>query len=203
MDTIERRERAVPLIALIGRCDCAVVEPDPLPPLNDHGTVEHLCLDALYREQRPSLLRFLRRRTSSDRALDIVQQTFLRVADAVATRSHPIANPVGYLHRTAANLAIDDARADVRRFSSGHIPVDAVELMAPDQVAALEARDMLNRLEHAMRRLKPRTREIFLAHRIDGFTYVEIAARTGLSVKSIEKHMSRAIAVVDRVMSAP
>ena len=39
----------------------------------------------------------------------------------------------------------------------------------------------------------------FLAHRIDGYGYAEIAHRTGLSIKTVEKHMSRAIAALDRI----
>jgi RNA polymerase sigma-70 factor (ECF subfamily) len=64
----------------------------------------------------------------------------------------------------------------------------------------LEARDMLRRLEGAVAKLPLRTREIFLAHRLDGLTYTEIAARTGLSVKGVEKQMSKAIHQVRRVM---
>ena len=69
-----------------------------------------------------------------------------------------------------------------------------------DQVALLESRDTLRRLEQAIARLKPRTREIFLAHRIHGFTYAQIAERTGLSVKGVEKQMSKAIAKIDRLL---
>ena len=69
-----------------------------------------------------------------------------------------------------------------------------------DQVAVLESRDTLRRLEQAMGKLKPKTREIFLAHRIHGFTYAEIAERTGLSVKGVEKQMSKAIAKIDRLL---
>ena len=49
------------------------------------------------------------------------------------------------------------------------------------------------RLEQAVARLKPLTREIFLAQRVDGYTYPEIAKETGLSVKGVEKQMSKAI----------
>jgi RNA polymerase sigma-70 factor (ECF subfamily) len=48
--------------------------------------------------------------------------------------------------------------------------------------------------------MKPKTREIFLAHRIHGFTYAQIAERTGLSVKGVEKQMSKAIAKIDRLL---
>ena len=49
-----------------------------------------------------------------------------------------------------------------------------------------------------MRRLNLRTREIFLAKRLDGMSYSEIASRTGLSVRQVERHMAKALATIDR-----
>lgn len=72
-----------------------------------------------------------------------------------------------------------------------------------DQVAVLESRDMLRRLEAAISKLKPKTRAIFLAHRLDGLSYAEIAELTGLSVKGVEKQMSKAIAKIDRLLDRP
>ena len=46
--------------------------------------------------------------------------------------------------------------------------------------------------------LNPKTREIFLAKRLDGMSYAEISQRTGLSVKGIEKHMNKALKLLDR-----
>lgn len=178
----------------------AIAEGDPLPPPDHVLVAEVPRLDMLYREHRPRLLRMLRRLTSNDNAGDLVQQVFTRFAGLGPDRQAVIANTAGYLHRTAANLALDQAKAERRHAAGHHVSADDVDLHAPDQVAALEARDMLQRLDTALRRLKPRTREIFLAHRVDGYTYIEIAARTGLSVKGVEKHMSRAIALVDRVL---
>lgn len=178
----------------------AIPEGDPLPPLDRVVLTEVPRIDLLYREHRPRLLRMLRRFTSNDNAVDLVQQVFTRFAGLGSDRQAAIDNKAGYLHRSAANLALDQAKSERRRFTTLHVPADDIDLQAPDQIAALEARDMLQRLDVALRRLKPRTREIFLAHRIDGYTYVEIAARTGLSVKGVEKHMSRAIALVDRVL---
>ncbi len=71
-----------------------------------------------------------------------------------------------------------------------------------DPVAALEARDRLARIEEAVLRLKPLTREIFLACRLDGYSYAEIAERTGLSVRGVEKQMSRAIKQLGRHLRA-
>ncbi|MDO6416096.1 sigma-70 family RNA polymerase sigma factor [Sphingomonas sp. BIUV-7] len=160
------------------------------------------CIEALYREYRLSLMRRLRRTTSPERASDLVQQVFTRLVSLGPERLAAITSPAGYLRRSVNNLLLDGAKSDRRQATVHHVSADDVDLHAPDQIAALEARDMLQRLEQALRRVNPRTREIFLAHRIDGYSYVEIAARTGLSVKGVEKHMSKAIAFVDHVLSA-
>lgn len=174
-----------------------VAEGDPLPPEDRVLPTITSRIDSLYREHRPRLLRFLSRRTSNDTAEDLAQQVFARLAALDRDVIDGIASPGAYLHRSAVNLLKDEAKAAQRHDAQLHLPIDDVAIMGPDQIAALEARDMLGRLESVMLRLKPRTREIFLAHRIDGYSYAEIAARTGLGVKAIEKHMSRAIAHID------
>ena len=57
---------------------------------------------------------------------------------------------------------------------------------------------MLRRMEAALARLSPKTRAIFVAHRLDGATYADLAERHGLSVKGVEWHMSKAIALLHR-----
>jgi len=59
---------------------------------------------------------------------------------------------------------------------------------------------LLERLEAAMAALSTVDREVFLAARIDNMSYVEIARRTGRSVKDIEKRMSRAIGTITRML---
>lgn len=182
----------------------SVAEGDPLPPHDLPALERPPSIEQVYRAQRPRLLRFLSRRAAEDVADDLVQQSFVRVL-ANQTESGPqIRRLDSYLFRVARNIEIDLRKAEQRHRRAEHALLEDVEESAPDQipsadqVAALEARDMLQRLEAVMQRMKPRTREIFLAHRIDGYTYGEIAARTGLSVKGVEKHMSRAIATIDR-----
>ncbi|WP_324698895.1 RNA polymerase sigma factor [Novosphingobium sp. RL4] len=172
-------------------------EGDPLPPEDRVLPRRSDWLDRLYRAQRDKLLRFARRHTRPDQAPDVIQQLFLRLA----TRQNgelKVERPDAYLRQATINLIRNDARYAERRSVNLHVCADDVPLIGTDAVAAYEARDMLARLEAIVAGLAPRTREIFLAHRIDGFTYGEIAARTGLSVKTVEKHMSRAIGHVTR-----
>lgn len=179
-------------------CSAPLADGDPLPPEDRAVHAGPGRLERLYRKHRLRLLRFLERRGQPDQAADIVQRLFARLAARGAAAQQAIEEPEAYLHQAVRNLLRDEARASERRSTHLHLCLDDVPLAAPDPVAALEARDTLRRLEAAVARLDPRTREIFLAHRIDGYSYGEIAFRTGLSVKTVEKHMSRAIARLGR-----
>lgn len=53
--------------------------------------------------------------------------------------------------------------------------------------------DLLRRLEAAVAAMPRKQRAIFLAHRLDDLSYAEIAERTGLSVRQVERQMASAI----------
>lgn len=167
----------------------------------DSVSVPPLCLETLYREESPRLLRSLARKTASrDDARDLVHDIFCRIARLGADGRLRLDRPQAYLSRIAANLLRDRAKQASRRMTASHGPADEGALPGIDQQRLLESRDMLTRVEAAMLKLRPKTREIFMAHRIDGLSYAEIAERTGLSVKGVEKQMSKAIAQIDRML---
>lgn len=146
-------------------------------------------------------MRLLARRTSSrDEAHDLVQEIFCRLAGMGSGRLQLVGRPRAYLNRMATNLLRDRAKRASRQMQESHVPAEDVPLAGTDQQRLLEARDMLQRVEAAVLRLRPKTREIFMAHRVEGLSYAEIAQRTGLSLKGVEKQMSKAIAAVDRML---
>lgn len=171
---------------------------DPLPPEERSEPKRSSIVETLYRTHYTRLLNFFRRRGRRDTAQDLVQQAFCRLASLKDEQLEAIASPEAYLIRTSGNLMRDEARTASRRSTHLHLCDGDVPLPAHDLIAGVEARDALRRIEAALMRLKPRTREIFLAHRIDGYSYAEIAARTDLSIKTVEMHMTRAIAYLDR-----
>lgn len=187
--------------ARVGRS--AVLKGDPLPP--EDRLVrrdEDALLAELYRSESPKLVRILSRQTRSrDDAQDLVQDVFFRFATMRRRWPSSLEQPQAFLRRIAANLLKNWAKANFRRSAALHVSADEEALPGLDQQRLLESRDMLTRLEAAMMRLRPRTREIFMAHRIDGMTYAEIAERTGLSVKGVEKQMSKALAQLDRMLN--
>lgn len=183
----------------------AFLKGDPAPP-EDRIALEgdDVFLVELYRSESPKLVRIFSRRTSSrDDAQDLVQDVFFRFARLRGRWPSSLDRPQAYLRRIANNLLKDRAKSDFRHSTVLHVVADDEALPGLDQHRLLESRDMLRRLEAAMMRLRPRTREIFMAHRIDGLTYAEIADGTGLTVKGVEKQMSKALAQLDRMLNRP
>lgn len=71
-------------------------------------------LIAAFREHYYDLLRLLTRRTGNvERAADIAQDTYIRLA-AIAPEGAHIENSRAYIYRIAGNLAIDTMRREVR-----------------------------------------------------------------------------------------
>ena len=168
--------------------------------LQEHGAGS-AALDTLYRQESPRLLRALARRmASAEEARDLVQEVFCRLARLGSAKLQSVDSPQAYLSRMATNLLRDRARTDTRHIVHHHVPADEARLTGTDPHRLLEARDTLRRVEAAVLKLRPKTREIFMAHRVEGLSYAEIAERTSLSVKGVEKQMSKAIAAIDRTL---
>jgi RNA polymerase sigma factor (sigma-70 family) len=60
--------------------------------------------------------------------------------------------------------------------------------------------DPLRRMEAALRAMPRIQREIFLAIRLDDMPYDEIARRTGLTVRQVERHFARSIYKLSKQM---
>ncbi len=174
---------------------------DMYPSSSKEGpTIPPIGLAELHRIHCGRLLRFFARHGARQDAADLVQESFVRLAGARAKRGAAIERPEAYLSTIASNLLRDRAKVALRRSLAKHIPADEVPLVGHDPIAVLEARDQLERLQASLARLSPKTRSIFLAHRCDGMTYKDIANQTGLSVKAVERRMSKAIAHIDRAL---
>lgn len=171
-----------------------------LPGLQPPGPNPPLDLDEVVRLNQPWLLRYLSRGAGGQEARDLAQEVFLRFAKAA--ERHRFDNPEAFLQRIATNLLRDRARNVSAAREREHLPLEP-ELHAAndgDPHEALVARQTLERYEAALMQLKPKTREIFLRHRLDGASYEAIASEWGMSIGGIEKQMSKAIAHLDRAL---
>jgi RNA polymerase sigma-70 factor (ECF subfamily) len=142
---------------------------------------------------RQALLRRLRRVTrDNDQAEDLLQAAYVRLAEA--SRRNVVVNEAGFLVHTASNLAIDGARRARTRAEVANGMDRLVELSdgQPLQDEVLLARERLSRVRSALARLPGRTRDVFLMHRFAKLKYRDIAARLGISVSAVEKHIAKA-----------
>lgn len=166
----------------------------------EEGSNDRVRLRQLYLQHSSSLVRQLTRKTGCrELARDLANETFTRLLRMAPGNIGRIEQPEAFLRRVSTNLLRDWGRASAAQQRS-HLTLEIASDQQLDQVAVLESRDTLRRVEQAVRKLKPKTREIFLAHRVHGFTYAEIAERTGLGIKGVEKQMSKAIAKIDRLL---
>lgn len=180
-----------------------VAEDDPLPPEDRAVPVTPSTIESLYRSQAQRLKGFFSRRADRQDAADLVHDSFVRFARAEERLEEEIDEPAAYLSQIATNLLRTRARAAYHRtIAAGDFALDRNGLVA-DPIRQLEARDELARLQQVLAKLRPKTRRIFLAHRVDGLSYAEIAAEIGLSVKGVEWHMSKAIGQLHRLLNRP
>ena len=146
------------------------------------------------RRVRQGLSRWLRRHgTPRDDVEDVIQYAFVRLCRA--ERAAPIRNVPAFLTAAAKRIRIDRWRC-ARREARLFLPKSADALDVPDpapqpQVLA-EAGDRLAALARQLEAVSPRTCDIFFQHRLEGRTYVEIAAGLGITVSAVGKHIARA-----------
>jgi RNA polymerase sigma factor (sigma-70 family) len=136
------------------------------------------------------LIREVRHRTRGRAdAEELLHAAYLRLLRYKA--QHAVENIGAFLVRTAVNIGVDNYRHD--RFIADVSPdqTGACE-NSPLQDEVLAARERLERVREGLSRLTPRTREIFLMHRLDDMKYREIAERLGISQSAVEKHIAKA-----------
>lgn len=132
------------------------------------------------------------RMTRRDDADDLLHDAWIGITE----RKTKVDNPEALLARAAANRGIDAYRRE-RRLASSLANGAAAEMIAdlrPLQDEMLISRHRLERLKGGVAQLSPRTREIFLMHRLGGRKYREIAQELGISQSAVEKHIARAMA---------
>jgi RNA polymerase sigma factor (sigma-70 family) len=150
--------------------------------------------DVVKREQA-RLRSFIRRRVRDARdAEDILQDVFYELVQANRLLM-PIEHVTGWLFRVARNRITDLFRKKKpERFSDAAVAGEDGErlqledlLPTPDAgPEALYARQvLLEELELAVNELPEDQREVFVAHEIEGRSFAEMAAATGVSVNTL------------------
>ena len=152
-------------------------------------------ISEVVKREQSRLRNFIRRRVPDPRdAEDILQDVFYELVEANRLLM-PIEHITGWLFRVARNRITDLFRKKrPERFSDNAVANEDDErlpwedlLPSPDAgPEALYARNvLLDELELAVDELPEEQRKVFVAHELDGRSFKEMAAETGVSVNTL------------------
>jgi RNA polymerase sigma factor (sigma-70 family) len=141
--------------------------------------------DVVSREQS-RLRRFIRRRVADPRdAEDILQDVFHALV-AANRLLMPIEHVTGWLFRVARNRITDVFRERRPEVSSEYLQLDDLLPSAdagPEEEYARSV--LLDELERALSELPPEQRDVFIAHELEGRSFKQIAAATGVGINTL------------------
>ncbi|MFT3721271.1 sigma-70 family RNA polymerase sigma factor [Pseudorhodoferax sp.] len=149
-------------------------------------------VQTLYRDHHGWLRDWLRARLGcTHNAADLAHDTFVRLL----SRREP-ANPVeprAYLATIAHGLVVDFHR----RRALERAYLDALAVLPEPRMPSPEARaivlEALVAIDTMLDGLKPAVREAFILSQLDGLTYAQIAARLGVTVRTVNNYMLKAL----------
>jgi RNA polymerase sigma factor (sigma-70 family) len=169
--------------------------------MSDAASLERMALEQdqriseVVKREQSRLRNFIRRRVPDPRdAEDILQDVFYKLVEANRLLM-PIEHVTGWLFRVARNRITDLFRKKKpESFSDAAVEDEDDELLrledllpSPDAgPEALYARNvLLEELELAVDELPEEQREVFVAHELEGHSFKEMAAETGVSTNTL------------------
>lgn len=101
-----------------------------------------------------------------------------------------------YLFRSVRNEAYNYLRLEFRKLENietAMVREDAFS-QRPDQILQFE--EVLHKVEDLVETLPPQCRKVFLLSRFEGKKYQDIAAELGVSPKTVEVHIGKALSII-------
>ena len=169
--------------------------------MNDAASLERMALEQdqriseVVRREQYRLGNFIRRRVPDPRdAEDILQDVFYELVEANRMLM-PIEHVTGWLFRVARNRIVDLFRKKKpESFTDAAVEGEEGELLRLEELLpsadagpdAVYARNLLlDELDDALDELPDEQREVFIAHELEGKSFKEIAAETGVGVNTL------------------
>jgi|HubBroStandDraft_2_1064218.scaffolds.fasta_scaffold09376_3 RNA polymerase sigma factor (sigma-70 family) len=131
---------------------------------------------------------------------DVLHDVYVKVIDAARKEFPKSAAP--FVFATARNLLVDRVRQEKV------IPFEAVENLEALNIAAdspapdeqVIAREELRRIQNALDRLHPKSKEAFLLHHVEGLSRAEISVRLGIAEHTVGWYLNAGVRLLADVL---
>ena len=125
-------------------------------------------------------------------AEDLAQDTFVKLWE----NKHKIDKKTvkSYLYTIANNLTINYLKRQQLKYKFVNQSERRVDTSNPEYI--LQMKDYQKELNEVIAGIPEGSREVFLMNRLEDLKYKEIAERLGISVKAVEKRMSKALKII-------
>lgn len=147
--------------------------------------------DRFYKQEVNNVFRFIHLKNKDrDEAFDIVQEAFIKIWENC--NKFNTFKAKAYLFSTANNIFLNIKKHQkVVRNYQNEIPDLFINPNSPENI--LREKEFYSKLEKAINNLTDIQREVFLLNRVEGKKYKEIAILLNISVKAVEKRISKAL----------
>lgn len=127
---------------------------------------------------------------------DVIQEMYARIVSQPSLEA--IKYPRQYAFQTATAIVIDHLRRSRVISINAAGSLDQLEISAPEASPEqqLEFREEIAAVAQLLALLPERTREVLIMRRVEGLSQQETADKLGISVKTVEKHMSQGVAAL-------
>lgn len=162
-------------------------------------SLEPVPLDERLTSATGPLKRYIQRiAPNSSDAADIYQESVLRVIEQA--RAQPLRNPLAYALRIARNLLLGDNKRQLLSLDNLDELSNPLTCPAPCPEERTSQRQRAQLLSGFLATMPAQRREVLLRRRLQGESREQIAAAMGLSQEAVKKHMTRALADLQRFL---
>lgn len=128
-----------------------------------------------------------------DVSQDIVQEAYIKFWK-IRNNFDETCSIRAWLYKTTRNGCLDHLKSSPTKFNFREQTLELLSRESPPELDSIEINEIKSIIESVLKELPELTSTIFRMNRHEDMTYAEIAEKLNLSTKSIEYHMSKALA---------